>query len=168
MSPPIETAEQYTSGERLRFAAMGTAAGLLAILFGKFLFFPWLHGFADSAPCRTVFGIDALRVLWYGVFVGMPAMGAMVVGATLGRRGRRILRERQVPLRGEKVFRPTRIQRGKCAALTGWLHVVAFAPFALLALWGSGQAASLSTRSHATPTLCAADHPRPTPRHGPA
>jgi hypothetical protein len=168
MSLPIETAEQYTPGERLRFAAMGTAAGLLAVLFGKFLFFPWLHGFADSAPCRTVLGIDALRVLWYGLFVGIPAVGAMVVGATLGRRGLGILREGQVPLRREKVFRPTRIQRGKRATLAGWLHVLAFAPFAMLALWGFGQAAGLSRQVQATPTLCAADHPRPTPRHGPA
>lgn len=144
----------YTPRERIRFVAFGVAAGLLAIGISKLWFFPWLHEFATSAPCRTVFGRSGTAVLLYGVFVGLPVFAALVVAATLGLRGIRILRDGRVPPRGEKSFRLTRIRRGGHATLVGYLHVVVFVPFAALALWGSVQAAALSRQASRSAVEC--------------
>lgn len=164
MNRPPEFAEQYTRKERIRILLAAVAAGLIAILIGKSWGVPWLQGFAASAPCRTVLGVNGASVLWYGVFVGIPLSGAVAVIATFGRRGRRILMERQVPLREEKVFRLTRIHRGKRAALVGYLHLLAFVPFVMLMVWGIDQAAGLSAQVQTNPIRCAGNSPsEPTP-----
>ena len=72
--------------------------------------------------------------------------GAVVVGLTMSRRGYKILRDGQMPAVGEKVFRPTRIKRGASARLAGYAYLLAFTPFVVLALWGHGQAAALSSK----------------------
>lgn len=146
----------YTPRERIRFVAFGVAAGLLAIGISKFWFFPWLHAFAASAPCRTVFGRSGTDVLLYGVFVGLPGLTGLVVAGTLGRRGIRILRDGCVPPPGEKSFRWTRIRRGGRATLVGYLHVVTFVPFVALALWGSVQAAALTRQAQRNAVECMA------------
>lgn len=146
----------YTARERIRFVAFGVAAGLLVIGIAKLWFFPWLHDFAASAQCRTVFGHSGTAVLLYGVFVGLPGLAGLVVAGTLGRRGIRILRDGRVPPLGEKSFRLTRIRRGGHATLIGYLHVVMFVPFVALALWGSVQAAALSRQAQRNAVECAA------------
>jgi hypothetical protein len=151
-----EFAEQYTLKERTRFAVAGMLFGALAIAFAKVWLFPWVRGFADSAACRTVFGIEGVRVLWYGLFVGMPAFFAAIVLGTLGWLGYRILRDGQFPPIGEKVFRPTRIRRGMRARTIGWLHVLAFLPFLLIAIWGAYQAEELSRKMPANSAACRA------------
>lgn len=146
----------YTPRELTRFVAFGIVAGLLAIGISKLWFFPWLHAFAASAPCRTVFGHSGTAVLLYGMFVGLPGLTALVVATTLGRRGLRILRDGRVPPLGEKSFRLTRIRRGGHTTLVGYLHVVMFVPFVALALWGSVQAAALVRQAQRNAVDCTA------------
>ena len=160
MNTPPEFAEQYSAKERARFVLGGVAAGLLVMLCGRLWLFPWLHAFAATAACRSIIGINGIVLLLYGLFVGLPLACAVVVGATLGRRGLRILSDGQVPPRREKVFRPTRIQRGSRARISGVVHAAAFVPFVALALWGWFQAAGLST-ARVTPDsarACAGHH----------
>lgn len=146
MNPSPDIAAQYTPRERLRFVLAGTAIGAVGWLMATRWVFPWVGAFADSAPCRSVLGIPATRVLWVGLFVGVPALAAVVVGATLGRRGRRILCEGRVPLRHERTFRPTPVRRGRRAVFIAYAHLLACVPFVLLALWGAGRAAHLSAQ----------------------
>ncbi|MBA8886824.1 hypothetical protein FHW12_001015 [Dokdonella fugitiva] len=146
----------YTPRERIRFVAFGVAAGLLAIGISKLWFFPWLHAFAASAPCRTVFGHGGTAALLYGVFVGLPGFIGLVMAATFGRRGMRILRDGQVPPLGEKSFRLTRIRRGGRATVIGYLHIVMFVPFVALALWGSVQATALTRQVQRKAVDCTA------------
>lgn len=144
MDDPSDFAEQYNRAERMRFVVIGAMAGAVAILAGNLWLFPGLRAFAASASCRTVLGIPGEVVLWHGVFVGIPLLAACVVASTVGRRGLRILRDGQVPPVGEKVLRPTRIRRGQRATLTGYLHVLAAAPLAMIVIWGVVQASEWS------------------------
>lgn len=150
MSNLPEFAEQYTKSERIRYVAGGAAIGALVIAFGKLWLFPFLGSVAVS-PCDKVLGVPSHVALWYGLFVGIPLGQVILVICTFGSRGYKILRDGQVPPLREKVFRPTRIARGQKAKVLGLLHVVAFTPFAALAIWGAGQAAVLSTQGQLKP-----------------
>jgi hypothetical protein len=149
-----EFAEEYTVAERVRLLIGGVAAGLAVIAIGKLWLFPWLARFAASAPCRTVSGVNGATVLWWGVFVGIPLTAAVLVVATMGRRGIRILREGQVPLRHEKVTRPTRIRRGGKARAIGYLHLLAWSPLLALAIWGGFQAAAMQQQGPGSGASC--------------
>lgn len=139
-------AELYTVAERVRLLVGGVTVGLAVIATGRLWLFPWLTRFAGSAPCRTVWGINGATLLWWGLFVGIPLIAALLVAATLGRRGVRILREGQVPPRHVKVMRPTRIQRGGRARTIGYLHLLAWTPLLALAVWGGVQAVEMQQR----------------------
>lgn len=143
MNPP-EFAETYSRGERIRFALIGIVVGALALGAWKLWALPWIAGFADAAPCRSVLGINGATVLWFGLFVGLPMLFAIVLAIEPGRHGFAILRDGQYPPRGAKTLRPIRIRLGTSARWIGYLHVLACVPFMAIALWGYGQAAALS------------------------
>ena len=150
MNNSPEFAEQYTKSERIRYCLGGAAIGALVVALGKLWLFPFLDSLA-VAPYDEVLGVPSHVALWYGLFVGIPLSGMILVIFTFGARGFKILRSGQIPPLREKVFRPTRIARGLKAKVLGALHVVAFAPFAALAIWGSMQAAELSTQGQLKP-----------------
>jgi hypothetical protein len=156
MSQLTEFAEQYTTTERLRFIALYIVSGGAITVVSKLYFFPSLKVFAESAHCGTVLGFDGLAVLWYGLFVGMPLSCALLVAGVIGYRGCRILRDRQTPPLGEKVFRPTRIVRGSKAKLFGFLHLLSCAPFLAMAIWGCPQASVMLSRTQSKPVNCPA------------
>ena len=147
---PIETAPLYTRAERLRRLTIGAAIGAVVLGLVKLWLLPWFAAFAAAASC------DVARQLVHAVLVGVPLLAAVAIGVPFGRIGLGILRERQFPRRGTKVFRPTPIRRGAAAKRIGVLHLVAFVPFVALALWGQVQASALER--HATP--CVAKAPR--------
>lgn len=147
MNPP-EFAETYSRGERIRFALVGTVAGAVALGAWKLWALPSITAFADTAPCRTVFGIDGATVLWSGLFVGLPMLFAALTAITLGRPGLTILRDAQYPPRGARSFRPIRIRRGAAARWIGYLHLLACMPFIAIGIWGYGQAVALSHSTH--------------------
>ena len=142
-----EFAEQYTFPERIRMCVVGSIVGGVLVLSRKLWLLPWFGAFVESAPCRSVFGISAVAVLWYGLFVGFPIFCAGVIACMEGRRGLKILRDGQAPPIGVKVLRPTRINRGAEARRIGYLNLLLFAPFLAIAVWGFFQAESLSNLS---------------------
>lgn len=152
-----EFAEEHTPAERIRFVVIGTLIGALVVISSKAWLFPWIREFATSAPCRTVFGIEGLTVLWYALFVGLPLQAAVLVAATFGWRGYKILRDDQFPPAKEKVYRQTRIRRGSKAKRIGYLHLAAFLPLLALTLWGGFQAAELSRTTRPNVGSCAAN-----------
>lgn len=157
MNRPPEFAEEYTFTERVRIIVLGVLVGIPVIAVAKLFLSPWLAGFAASAHCRTVLGLGGVAVLWYGLFVGLPLFCAALVAGTMGRRGVKVLRASQVPLPGEKVFRPTRIVRGTRAIRIGYGHVLACTLLIACSVWGAYQAAALSKQGQATTVKCAAN-----------
>jgi hypothetical protein len=138
-----EFAEEHSLPDKIRLVVIYLAVGAAAVFAAKAWLFPAIRDFAGSAPCREVLGFSGVSVLFYGLFVAMPLSFALIIGLTMGRRGYRILRDGQVPPVGEKVFRPTRIERGPKAKRAGYIHMLA--PLLLLAIaaWGLPQAAQL-------------------------
>lgn len=167
MNEPVEFAEEYSFAERVRLICVGVPVGGVWILAWKVWLRPWLDAFVESAPCRPAFGISGVTVLWYGLFVGLPLLLACILACMEGRRGLRILRDGQSPPIGQKVLRPTRIRRGAAARRSGYLHLFAFTPLLVVAIWGSFQAASLSAPSRLKHPACpASDSLRRAPADG--
>jgi len=152
-----EFAEEHTQAERIRFVVIGTLTGALVVFSSKAWLFPWFREFAAAAPCRTVFGIEGVTVLWYGLFVGLPLHAAVLVAATFGRRGYKVLRDGQFPPAKEKVYRQTKIRRGSKAKRIGYLHLSAFLPLLALTVWGGFQAAEMSRTTRPKVGTCAAN-----------
>ncbi len=154
MQTEPEFAEQYTKAEAIRIVIIGTLAGALVVVASKAWLFPWFREFVAAAPCITVFGIQGLTVLWYGVFVGIPLHAAILVAALFGWRGYKILRDDRFPPLKEKVSRPTRIRKGSQARLIGYLHLAAFLPPLALAVWGAFQAAKMTEMTRPKIGVC--------------
>lgn len=152
-----EFAEEYSFRERIRLCAAGLVIGGVFVLLWKLWLLPAFAAFAASAHCRSVFGMAATAVLWYGLFVGFPLFLALVFICVEGRRGVRILHDGQSPPMGVKVLRPTRIKRGAAARRVGYLRLLAFTPFVVIAFGGFFQAQSLSQRSPSVHPACTAN-----------
>lgn len=151
-----EFAEQYTRAERLRLALLILPAGLALLVAMKRCLFPWLAAFAASAACREIGGVNGVKLVFYGVLVGMPLQLALVLGAILGVPGYKSLRSGQFPAAGVKVWRPMRIRRGRRATLIGAACLLlALLPLALAA-WGWFQAGAMLAGARFTPLGCAA------------
>ena len=150
----VEFAPEYTKTERIRFVLVAFAVGAAVTLASRLWFFPWLREFAASAPCRSVSGVTGTTALFYGLLVGLPLFLAVLVGAFVGRRGYRVLREGCLPPSGEKVFRPTPIRRGTKAKLPGYVQLFSFTPLLALALWGAFQARQLVAQAELRPVKC--------------
>jgi hypothetical protein len=99
-------------------------------------------------------GISGVAVLLYGLFVGLPLGLALIIGLTLGRYGFRVLRDGQLPPVGEKVFRPTRIERGRKAKLVGIGQVMAPLMLVAIAVWGAPQAQQILSSAERGDLAC--------------
>lgn len=157
MHTELEFAEEHTQAERIRVVVICTLIGTLVVITSKAWLFPWIREFANSAPCRTIFGIEGLTVLWYGLFVGLPFHAAVLVASTFGWHGYKVLRDGQFPPAKEKVYRQTRIRRGSKAKLIGFLHLFAFLPLLALTIWGGFQAAEMSRTIRPKVVTCSAN-----------
>lgn len=136
-------AELYTTRERLRFVAIALVIyAALYLLWSQWALPRW-NTFASNAHCSEVWGVPGTSVLLYTLFVGMPLVMALLIAITVSRRSMRVLRDGQSPYRGEKVFRRTRIKRGRIAKLIGWTGLLAPLWFVAVALWGAPTAHDL-------------------------
>jgi hypothetical protein len=143
----VELVPEYNRTERLRFCATGLAVMFVLFLAFRYWFFPWLAGFSANAHCQTVLGVNGTVALFYGLFVGVPAISGLLAAVIFGRRGLKVIQEGRTPPSGEKVFRPTAIVKGTRAMLIGYAQLLAFVPLIVLAVWGSFQAKELSTQA---------------------
>jgi hypothetical protein len=162
-----EFAEEYTFRERVWLMVCGLVSGGLVILAWKLWLLPEFRAFVPTAPCRLILGVNGRTFLLYSLFVGLPLLGFLVLAATEGRRGLRMVRGSRFPPAGEKVLRRTRIRRGAAARRIGYFQMCMSIPFIALAIWGCFQAHSLAREMHPRPTACIAtadpldDHPSP-------
>ena len=159
MSLESEFAQEYTTAERFRTVIVGITLGALIIVLGKLYVFPWLAEFAVSAPCHKLFGIDGVSIFWYGIFFGIPASISMLVAVWSSWRAYKIIRDDQFPPAGEKVYRPTRVRRGKAARLIAYAHLTAFLPLLVLSIWGNYQAQEMITNIPDKAKVCTTTMP---------
>ncbi len=151
METEPEYAEVYSFKARLRFVLIGvTVGGAFLLLWNQWALPRWRE-FAEQSPCVEVWGLSGTAVLFYTLFVGFPLLFALATAVFATRRGLKILRDKQVPYQREKVFRPTRIRRGRTAVLIGWAHVLSPILFIALALWGAPKADALIEQSQTKP-----------------
>lgn len=156
MPPTHEFAEEYTRAERLRKTLLILPAGVAVLLGAQFWFFPLVKAFAATAACREIAGVPGIALLFYGLFVGLPLLGALVLGLIFGVPGYKILRSGQFPAAGTKVFRPTRIRRGAGATLIGAAHLLLVLCALAIVAWGWFNAGVLVAGVQARPVDCAA------------
>ncbi|MDX1588130.1 MAG: hypothetical protein R3296_04265 [Oleiphilaceae bacterium] len=146
---PEEYAPQYSEKQkRLLVFVMVTLSALL-ILGVQTLLFPQLMAFASVAHCYEILGVEGPRLLLYGIFTGLPLLLALTLGAWFSWRGLRIVRHRQTPLPGEKVFQTRPIVFGDRAVRLGWLHHLPMVLLLAFALWGAFQAEGILAASNA-------------------
>jgi len=138
-----EFAEEYTFKERLRLVLIGLAVGGVLLFGWKGWVLPRWAEFAQTAHCYEFRGLSGTAVVFYTLFVGLPVFLALCAMLLFSRRGLKILRDRQFPYKGEKVFRPTKIKRGRAASIIGWQHILAPLVFVAIAIWGGFQAREL-------------------------
>lgn len=107
-----EYAPEYTKKERtiIIFKHMVWALPLFAII--KYWFFPWFEGYTAKAHCHNYGAFTGLHVVFYGVFIGLPLLSALMVFLLEGPRSIKIIRLGQNPLPNEKVFSQTKYTYG--------------------------------------------------------
>jgi len=146
MDSTDEFAEQYTLKERVRFVLLWLTLGGAFVLGWKGWLLPRWAEFARTSQCYEFNGVSGIAVVFYTTFVGLPLFLALCMAILSSRRGLKILRDRQAPYKGEKVFRPTKIKRGRAAVVIGWQLVLAPLMFVAIAIWGEFQAGDLVRR----------------------
>lgn len=146
MNTKSDFAEEYTNAERILLVVFGILIGGIIVFVFKVWIFPWYQYFVLTAHCKKILGIEGLTINFYGLFVGLPLFNTLLIAATFGRRGYKILQEDQTPPSKEKVTRPTQIQRGIKARLIGYMHILCVFPLLALAIWGYFQAEEMSNR----------------------
>ena len=97
----------------LRKLALYAALGVIVILFGEYILFPWMREYLAVK--------DELLLLarFKHVMLGV-ALGLLPPVVFMFRFSSRIIASKQFPYPGAVVFRDTRIQRGRLALLRGW------------------------------------------------
>jgi hypothetical protein len=114
----IEFAPEYTVAERKSVAIKGLIAGILVMLVMQEYLIPGVKHFAETAHCREVLGYSGLEVLFYGIFVGIPLL-ALIANLPLTIQGYKVIKDSQFPPKGVKVFKKTKITKGKKATVMG-------------------------------------------------
>ena len=141
---PAEFAPLMGLTQRVRRVGVGLAVAVALPAAFQFALLPLLNRLAQATPCAAWAGVPGAWWVSGLIFIGLPlGLGGLVVPLVL-RRGLRILRDGQVPPRGERVWRATRIRRGAWARFVGLVHGLAPVPFLALAMWGMLQVADFA------------------------
>ena len=157
MTNPEEFAPEYSKKEKIRYLAKYLFVGLAVIALSEYWLFPAINNFAANSPCLEYFGMNGFVLLWYALFVGIPLASALFLWSLVGRRALRILRGGQVPAKGEKVFRATKIIRGSKAKYTAYALLVYPLIFVAIAVWGYTQAVTFTNNHKPNTEHCSAN-----------
>lgn len=131
-----EYAPEYTKKERIVLMLKHAAWAIPLFAITKYIFFPWFEVYAKNAHCYRYGNITGTEVVFYGLFVGLPVLFALLVFLLEGSNCIKILRYGQRPLPGEKVFKPTKYVYGFRAKLKPLFIFIALAFFIGLSVKG--------------------------------
>ena len=146
-------AEQYTTRERVRLVAIALGVVLPLMGVAELWALPALEEFAEASYCYEWYGVSGTAVLIYGVFVGLPVLGALIIGMPEAYYGIRMIRTKQNPPPGTKVMTRTKIRRGRRAVAVGYANLLPLVFFVGLAIWSEGQAEKILSGFQPTDTL---------------
>ena len=131
-----EFAPEYSMKERVALLLKHMAWAVPLCVVTKYLFFPWLEGYSENAHCYRYGNITGTEVLFYGLFVGLPLLSALLLFLLEGPNSIKIIRLGQSPLPGQKVFKPTKYTYGFRAKLKPFFLFFAIAFFVGLSIKG--------------------------------
>ncbi|WP_051300166.1 hypothetical protein [Methylobacter luteus] len=134
-----EFADEYTKQEKIQLGILYFAIGAFIYITHEKWVFPWIRWYASTAYCHSVFGYSGVLALWAGLFVGLPIFFGLLIGACTVWPGIKTLKQGQYPPKGSKVFKPTKILRGKAATFRGLRLLLAPCLFVAIAIWGAFQ-----------------------------
>ncbi|PVZ71895.1 hypothetical protein [Pelagibaculum spongiae] len=140
-------APQHSPEKIRRFKVVFISLAIMVAAVIQFVWFPWFREFADTVQCQNYLWFDAevngAGVMFYGLFVGIPAMFASIGIGMFLLRGRKILRAGQDPLPGEKVYFRRRYVFGMTVYAKALLPVLLGVFALMMAFWGYGQAGNI-------------------------
>jgi len=114
-------ATEYTRKERTMFVLKHLIWVLPLFAVTKFWFLPWLEGYAEVAHCYNYGEFTGIHVVFYGLFVGLPLLSAIILFIGEGPRSIKVIQLGQSPLPNEKVFTPTKYKYGVKAKIKPYI-----------------------------------------------
>lgn len=99
-------------------------------------YLPFINWYVDTVHCHTPFGYSGISVLWYSLFVGLPLLSALMIGAFTVPIGYQGLTHQQFPPKGHKVYKPTKVLRGWKGNLKSIFHLLIPVFLVLFSIWG--------------------------------
>ncbi|WNO60206.1 hypothetical protein [Rheinheimera sp. MMS21-TC3] len=139
----IEFAEEFSKVEKVKRVILYVLLGAFIVISHQKWLLPYISWYANTAYCHTPFGYSGVTVLWYGLFVGLPIFCAILVAAYSVPNGIKGLRDGQFPPKGVKVYKPTKIIRGRPSKVKSLGHLIAPLLFVVIGIWGSFQVENL-------------------------
>lgn len=109
-----EFAHEYTKQERVKIVTNLIFIGAIISLSMHFLLIPLLAKFAQNAHNLTIFGLSGTTILLIGIFLGMPIIVGLLF-IPLFKTAIKTIREKQYPPKDWKVFKKTKIIKGRKA-----------------------------------------------------
>lgn len=140
----VDYAPEYTKRERIEIALKNLAWAIPVVFICEFWLFDWFAEYSNNANCYKYGSINGVHLVFYGLFVFMPLLFAIILCLTEGRRSIKVFRLGQNPLPNEKVFSTTSYKYG-LAAKAQPIVVLSVMLFLIgLSVWGGFQAHDLT------------------------
>lgn len=132
----VEYAPMYSDSERRKIAIIHISWLIPACVLFQFYLLPKYKAFAANAACYEIAAINGTKILFFGLLVGGPLLGAIMTFATQGIASLRALRAGQFPAPNVKVFRLTPYKYGVAAKIPALFVFVVIALLLGMSLWG--------------------------------
>lgn len=129
-------APEYSKKERVVLLLKHMALAIPLFFIAKYQFLPWFAVYAENAHCYRYGNITGTDLVFYGLFVGLPLLFAIVLFLLEGTNSIKIIRLGQNPLPGKKVFKPTKYTYGFRAKLKPFFLFLSITFFVGLAIKG--------------------------------
>jgi len=110
----------YTTEERIKYFIRHSLWVVPLYLAVQFWFIPSLEEYSKIAHCINYGKFTGLHVVFYGLFVGLPVLMALILFLSVGIRSLKIIKLGQSPLPNEKVFTQTEYIYGSKAKLKAY------------------------------------------------
>jgi hypothetical protein len=107
-------APEYSNAEKVKFIIKQICFGVFFLALSKFFIIPFMASFASNAHNIKILGVSGTTILLIGIFLGMPILSGLVMIPML-KIGIQSIIHRQYPPRRFKVFKKTKIIKGKKA-----------------------------------------------------
>lgn len=107
-----EFAPEYSKKERFVIIIKHLIWVVPLMLATQYLFFPWFERFVPNSHCYKYGWVTGTDIVFYGLFVGLPLLFALLLLLMEGSRVVKIIQLGQSPLPGEKVFKATKYTYG--------------------------------------------------------